>query len=104
VLPQSGSAVYGVVGATSPTSAGGAVGTFGGAWLSADFTNRSVDATLAVHVGGLDWYATALRQPILTTLTVQGSLTGTVANVAPITSGQFSAVFTPSADRAQRCR
>jgi hypothetical protein len=97
-LPQSGSATYGVVGATSPSEANGTLGKFGGAWLAADFTNRTVDATLSVHVGGLDWYATAVGQPILGTLTVQGTWTGSVANAAPLSFSQFRAIFMPSAD------
>ncbi len=98
VLPISGSASYGVVGATSPTDSAGLVGKFGGAWLNANFTARTIDAVIALQIGNLDWYGTATSQPIQANLAVQGTFLGSVANVAPLTYGPFSLVFTPSAD------
>jgi hypothetical protein len=100
VLPVSGSASYGVVGATSPTDSAGVVGKFGGAWLNANFTARTVDAVIALQIGSLDWYGTATGQPIQASLTVQGTFSGSVANVSPLTYAPFSVVFTRSADPA----
>ncbi|MEI8298685.1 MAG: FecR domain-containing protein [Pseudomonadota bacterium] len=98
VLPVSGRATYGVVGATSPTDSAGTVGKFGGAWLNANFTARTVDAVIALQLGNLEWYGTATAQPIQANLTVQGTFSGSVANVSPLANAPFSAVFTASAD------
>ena len=60
VLPISGTRSYVLVGGTNPTDSLGTgnVGTLGGAFLAADFTNRSVTATLTLDIANSNWWAT----------------------------------------------
>jgi hypothetical protein len=58
VLPVSGTQTYRLIGATSPTDTGGAVGTLGGAFLSADFTNRTVTSTISLDLPNRNYWAT----------------------------------------------
>jgi hypothetical protein len=51
VLPTSGTAAYTLVGGTSPTDSLGNTGSLGSATFNANFTNQSVDSTLALTVG-----------------------------------------------------
>jgi hypothetical protein len=51
VVPASGTATYTLVGNTIPTDSLGNLGTLGSATFNADFTNQSVDSTLALSVG-----------------------------------------------------
>jgi hypothetical protein len=58
-LPLTGTAVYDVLGATRPTDFNGHVGTFNSASLNANFTNRTVDASVNFAIAGQTWNATA---------------------------------------------
>lgn len=63
-LPLTGSAVYDVIGSTSPTDAAGHVGTLGAASLNANFTNRTVDASVSIAINGQAWTGSANGMPI----------------------------------------
>ena len=63
-LPLTGTAVYDVIGATSPTDFNGHVGTLNSATLNANFNNRTVDATVNIAIAGQTWNATAAGMPI----------------------------------------
>jgi hypothetical protein len=58
VMPITGSASYTLVGATSPTDSRGNTGVLGSASFFADFTNLTVDSTLAIDIAGSSWLAT----------------------------------------------
>ena len=57
-LPVAGTRNYILAGATNPTDTLGNIGTLGGAFLSADFTNRNLTATLALDIANSNWWAT----------------------------------------------
>ncbi len=63
-LPLTGTAVYDVIGATSPTDNAGHVGTLNSATLAADFTNRTADATVNFTINGQTWNGIANSMPI----------------------------------------
>jgi len=63
-LPLTGSAVYDVIGNTSPTDSGGHVGSLNTATLNANFTNRTVDAAVNLAINGQTWTGTANGMPI----------------------------------------
>jgi hypothetical protein len=63
-LPLTGSASYDVIGSTSPTNATGGVGTLGSATLNANFTARTVDATVNIAIANQAWSGTARAMPI----------------------------------------
>jgi len=63
-LPLSGVASYDVVGSTSPTGHGGAVGTLGTATLDANFTNRTVAANVSIAIANQTWSGSAANMPI----------------------------------------
>ena len=63
-LPLTGSAVYDVIGNTSPTDANGHIGTLNSASLNANFTNRTVDASVIVGINGQTWTGSASNMPI----------------------------------------
>jgi hypothetical protein len=63
-LPLTGSANYTVIGSTSPTDSAGGVGTFNGATLNANFTNRTVDASVNIAIAGQTWTGAAAGMPI----------------------------------------
>lgn len=58
-LPLTGTAVYDVIGRTSPTDFNGNVGTLNSASLNANFTNRTVDAMVNITIAGQTWNAQA---------------------------------------------
>ncbi len=68
-LPLTGTAVYDVVGSTRPTDIAGSVGTMNSATLNANFSARTVDATVNVTVAQQTWNATATGMPIYRDLT-----------------------------------
>jgi hypothetical protein len=74
-LPLTGTAVYDVVGSTRPTDNLGNVGTMNSASLSANFSARTVDATLNITVANQTWNASATGMPIYRDLTF-GANTG----------------------------
>ncbi len=57
-IPITGTANYTLIGATSPTDNRGNIGVLGSATFFADFTNRAVDSTLVIDIGGVTWSAT----------------------------------------------
>jgi hypothetical protein len=63
-LPLTGTAAYDVIGSTRPTDAAGNVGTLNSATLNANFTNRTVDATLNIGINNQTWNASANNIPI----------------------------------------
>ena len=63
-LPQTGTATYDVIGSTSPTDAGGHVGTLNSATLNANFSSRTVDATVNATVNTQTWNGNATGMPI----------------------------------------
>jgi hypothetical protein len=64
VLPQTGSASYDVIGSTRPTDAAGHVGTLNTATLNANFSARTVDATVNVTINNRTWNGDARGMPI----------------------------------------
>ncbi len=63
-LPLTGTAVYDMVGATRPTDAAGHVGTLNSATLDANFSARTVNASVNVGINGQTWSGVALSVPI----------------------------------------
>ena len=63
-LPLTGTAVYDVIGSTSPTDFNGHVGTLNSATLNANFTNRTADATVNIAIAGQTWNGSATGMPI----------------------------------------
>ncbi len=63
-LPLTGTAVYDVVGGTRPTDARGNVGNLNSATLNANFSARTVDASVNVTVANQTWNASASNVPI----------------------------------------
>ncbi len=59
-----GEATYTLAAATSPTNQAGATGTLGSATLNVNFSNRTLNATLAVALGTGSWNLTATDVPI----------------------------------------
>jgi FecR protein len=68
-LPLTGTAVYEVAGSTRPTDLQGNVGTFNSATLNANFTARTVDASVNVTVANQTWNASANGMPIYRDMT-----------------------------------
>ena len=63
-LPLTGTAVYDIIGSTSPTGSNGAVGTLNSATLDANFTSRTVSASVNVGINGQTWIGIANNMPI----------------------------------------
>lgn len=63
-LPLTGTAVYDVIGSTHPTDNAGRVGTLGAATLNANFTARTVDASVQIAINGQTWNGAARGMPI----------------------------------------
>jgi FecR-like protein len=63
-LPLTGTATYDVIGSTTPTDFNGHTGTLNSATLNANFTNRTVDATVSLGMNGQTWTGTANGMPI----------------------------------------
>jgi Uncharacterized protein conserved in bacteria len=63
-LPLTGTAVYDVIGNTTPTDFNGHTGTLNTATLNANFTNRTVDASVVVGMNGQVWSGSASNMPI----------------------------------------
>jgi hypothetical protein len=63
-LPLTGTAVYDVIGSTSPTDFNGHTGTLNSATLNANFTNRTVDASVVIGMNGQTWTGSASNMPI----------------------------------------
>ena len=63
-LPLTGTAVYEVAGSTRPTDSLGNVGTFNSATLNANFSARTVDASVNVTIANQTWNASATGMSI----------------------------------------
>ncbi|HUP29942.1 MAG TPA: FecR domain-containing protein [Usitatibacter sp.] len=63
-LPLTGTATYDVIGSTSPTDSAGHVGALNSATLNANFSNRTVDASVNVGINGQTWTGSAHGMPI----------------------------------------
>lgn len=63
-LPLTGTAVYDVVGSTRPTDGVGHVGTMNNATLAANFSARTVDASVNIGINGQTWNGAANGVPI----------------------------------------
>jgi hypothetical protein len=63
-LPLTGTAVYDVIGSTSPTDFNGHTGTLNSATLNANFTNRTVDASVVIGMNGQTLTGRASNMPI----------------------------------------
>jgi hypothetical protein len=63
-LPLTGTAVYDVLGSTSPTNGAGQVGTLSSATLNANFTNRTVDTAVVIAIANQTWNGSASNVPI----------------------------------------
>jgi hypothetical protein len=74
-LPLTGTGVYEVAGSTRPTDLGGNVGTMNTATLNANFSARTVDASLNVTVANQTWNASATGMAIYRDMTF-GANTG----------------------------
>ncbi|MCA3035844.1 MAG: FecR domain-containing protein [Burkholderiales bacterium] len=74
-LPLTGTAVYEVAGSTRPTDLGGNVGTMNTATLNANFSARTVDASLNVTIANQTWNASATGMAIYRDMTF-GANTG----------------------------
>ncbi len=95
-LPITGTASYILAGGTSPTDTLGNTGTLGGAFVAADFTNRSLTATLALAVNSIEWWASGSASLAASANTFSGSFGTVRANATVAGSGVFSGFFTPS--------
>ncbi|MDQ3026054.1 MAG: hypothetical protein M3R58_06080 [Pseudomonadota bacterium] len=63
-LPLTGTGVYEVIGSTRPTDISGHVGALNSATLDANFTNRTVSATVNIAINGQTWNGSATNMPI----------------------------------------
>jgi len=63
-LPLTGTATYDLIGSTRPTDAQGNTGTLNSATLAANFSARTVDATVNVGINGQTWSGSATGVPI----------------------------------------
>ena len=63
-LPLTGTATYNVIGSTRPTDIAGHVGVLNSATLLANFTNRTVDASVNIAINGQTWNGAANGMPI----------------------------------------
>jgi hypothetical protein len=63
-LPITGTGVYDVIGSTLPTDINGHVGALNQATLNANFTNRTVDASVNIGINGQTWNGQANGMPI----------------------------------------
>jgi hypothetical protein len=63
-LPLTGTGVYDVIGSTAPTDIAGHTGTLNSATLNANFTNRTVDASVNIGINGQTWNGQANGMPI----------------------------------------
>ncbi len=68
-LPLTGTAVYEVAGATRPTDLNGNVGSMNTATLNANFSARTVDASINVSIASQTWNASATGMPIYRDMT-----------------------------------
>jgi hypothetical protein len=79
VIPQSGTASYVLLGATTPTDRAGHTGVLNGASLNADFTHQTVDASFDVTIDHVN---------------VVGNGTGSIGANAGLAAHQFNGTIT----------
>jgi hypothetical protein len=79
VIPQSGTALYALIGATTPTDRAGHTGVLNSASLNADFTHQTVDASFDVTINHVN---------------VVGNGTGSIGSNAGLAAHQFSGTIT----------
>jgi len=86
-LPLTGTAIYDVIGSTHPTDAAGRVGNLNTATLDANFTNRTVNASVNIGINGQTWNGVANNMPIYRDMYF-GAFTGSpipgTSNPAPL--------------------
>jgi hypothetical protein len=82
-LPLTGTAVYEVAGATRPTDTLGNVGNMNTATLNANFTARTVEATVNLSIANRTWNASATGMPIYRDLTFGANTGGPLGNGLP---------------------
>lgn len=102
-LPSSGSASYQLVGNTSPTDNLGQIGILGNATLNANFTNMSVDTSVAVGINNQVWNGAASGLSINANGGFQGNLDTvnvTVGAAGFTGSGEAGGFFTSNGDGA----
>ena len=63
-LPLTGTGTYDVIGSTSPTNSAGQVGNLSSAVLNANFTSRTVDASVNIAIANQTWSGGANNMPI----------------------------------------
>jgi len=63
-LPLTGTATYDVVGSTRPTDQAGRVGVFNSASLNANFSAKTIDASVNITINGQTWNGSASGVPI----------------------------------------
>lgn len=80
-LPLTGSAVYDVVGSTRPTDSAGRVGTMNSATLAANFSARTVDASVNIGINSQTWNGVANGVPIYRDQYFSAYGGGTIAGV-----------------------
>ena len=89
-LPLTGTGTYDVIGSTSPTDSAGHVGALNSATLNANFTSRTVDASVNIGINGRTWTGTANGMPIYRDQYFSahtGSRIGGLPNPAPLFIG-----------------
>jgi hypothetical protein len=82
-LPLTGTAVYEVAGATRPTDLRGNVGTMNTATLNANFSARTVDASVNVTIANQTWNASATGMPIYRDMTFAANTGGSPGGGLP---------------------
>ena len=93
VLPQTGTASYGLVGNTNPTDTNGNVGVLNAATFNANFTNQTVGVALDATLAQRRWFATGQGTIVNGTVLFNGTFTaGNVSGIAPL-AGDLSGFF-----------
>jgi hypothetical protein len=63
-LPLTGTAIYDIIGSTSPTDGAGHAGTLNSAALNVNFSTRRLDASVNLGINGQTWNGAATNVPI----------------------------------------
>ncbi len=93
-LPSSGSASYRLIGNTSPTDNYGNTGVLGSATLNANFTNMTVNTSLALGINGHVWNGSGAGLPISGNGNFGGALSVDVDSGSFSGSGSAAGFFT----------
>ncbi|HUS25041.1 MAG TPA: FecR family protein [Candidatus Binatia bacterium] len=97
-ITRSGTATFTLIGNTDPTDSAGNVGFLGSATLGVDFTAGTVDSTLALSVGGVNWNATGSGSLTSANTLFSGSYNGGISIdgvLAPSATGVFAGFIIP---------